>query len=542
MAWICDDAFISFRYAENLVHGLGLVFNAGERVEGYSNLLWTLWAALGIRLGFDPEAWSVAWGIAFYAGSILLLGLRSLQRARASGGSSIVVPLAALLAAVHADWNVYATSGLETSLFTFLAVLGFVVVAGGTARPSRLGWGGFIFGVAALTRPDGVLLAVAVGLFVLVTGRARPWPAVAFGAGFLAVSLPLIAWRLWYYGDFFPNPYYAKSAALAWYSQGWTYTRLFFSKYWVLAVGTVAAAVLAALPARTRRGKPTGPAMGWRTEALLALSLALPYTFYVVRVGGDFMFARLLIPVTPFYLILTELAVLRLVPKGTFAKFAAAAGLLLGVACTPYPFSGEGWVDGIVNERLYYAPEKCRELRRRGEVMARYLRGLPVRAVFMGADTRVIYYSKVPVAIECSTGLTDRAIARQPLTERGRIGHEKRPTAAYLLDERKVNFGLDPIVVPALALADSISPLEVDLDGEVACVLRWEPALMAELARRGARFADVPTALDRYIARAGSLPDSIVRRDYAMFRCFYFNNVADPERLAAFESLVRDQQ
>ena len=53
-AWVCDDSFISFRYAENLVSGHGLVYNVGERVEGYSNLLWTLLVALWMRLGFDP--------------------------------------------------------------------------------------------------------------------------------------------------------------------------------------------------------------------------------------------------------------------------------------------------------------------------------------------------------------------------------------------------------------------------------------------------------------------------------------------------------
>ena len=53
-AWVCDDAFISFCYAENLTHGLGLVYNAGERVEGYTNFLWTLWVALGMKLGATP--------------------------------------------------------------------------------------------------------------------------------------------------------------------------------------------------------------------------------------------------------------------------------------------------------------------------------------------------------------------------------------------------------------------------------------------------------------------------------------------------------
>src|SRR5690606_452754 len=39
LRWVCDDAFISFRYAQNLIDGHGLVFNAGERVEGYTNFL-----------------------------------------------------------------------------------------------------------------------------------------------------------------------------------------------------------------------------------------------------------------------------------------------------------------------------------------------------------------------------------------------------------------------------------------------------------------------------------------------------------------------
>ena len=56
MAWfLCDDAFISFRYARNLLEGHGLVFNPGERVEGYTNLLWVLelaalWGAFGLLL------------------------------------------------------------------------------------------------------------------------------------------------------------------------------------------------------------------------------------------------------------------------------------------------------------------------------------------------------------------------------------------------------------------------------------------------------------------------------------------------------------
>ena len=50
-----DDAYISYRYARNLVEGHGLVFNPGERVEGFTNLLWTLLVALGLALGSSAE-------------------------------------------------------------------------------------------------------------------------------------------------------------------------------------------------------------------------------------------------------------------------------------------------------------------------------------------------------------------------------------------------------------------------------------------------------------------------------------------------------
>ncbi|MGB7063098.1 MAG: hypothetical protein WBF13_12190, partial [Candidatus Zixiibacteriota bacterium] len=46
LRFVCDDAFISFRYAKNFVEGHGLVYNIGEKVEGYSNFLWTLLLSL----------------------------------------------------------------------------------------------------------------------------------------------------------------------------------------------------------------------------------------------------------------------------------------------------------------------------------------------------------------------------------------------------------------------------------------------------------------------------------------------------------------
>src|SRR5262249_44533914 len=46
---VLDDAFISYRYAVHLAYGKGLVWNLGERVEGYTNFLWTVPLAAGPR-------------------------------------------------------------------------------------------------------------------------------------------------------------------------------------------------------------------------------------------------------------------------------------------------------------------------------------------------------------------------------------------------------------------------------------------------------------------------------------------------------------
>ncbi|HEX9668193.1 MAG TPA: hypothetical protein VGC93_01805, partial [Thermoanaerobaculia bacterium] len=69
-----DDAYISFRYARNLAAGEGLVFNPGERVEGYSGLSWVLVLAAGDALGAPPPALAKGLGALLGAGTVLLVG------------------------------------------------------------------------------------------------------------------------------------------------------------------------------------------------------------------------------------------------------------------------------------------------------------------------------------------------------------------------------------------------------------------------------------------------------------------------------------
>jgi arabinofuranosyltransferase len=537
-AWLSDDAYISFRYAENLVNGLGLVFNRGERVEGYSNFLWTIWVAFGMELGAGPEGWSIFWGLACYAASIVLLALIA---RRLSGGpaAAAFVPAGALLAALHPAWSRFATSGLETSLFTFLALLGFFVVT--SKGPRSVATGGAVFALLAMTRPDGPILALPAGLYVLFAQRDihRRWAwiraAVLFAAAFAALWIPYTLWRVSYYGSFFPNTYYAKSADLAWWSQGFKYLELYALKYWPLLPGV--ALGVAALLGRSRFTAPQQEAGRARMDTgpgLLALAMLATYTLYVARVGGDFMFARFLIPVTPFLLVLTDLGCQRLLGRRPLAVAGATAALVLAMLAMPDPIRGTAIRDGIVNEWALYTPEFSGRIRATGETMRPYLEGLPVRMAFLGAEARAIYYSKVGAAIECVTGLTDSAIARQPLPHRERVGHEKRASADYLLGRGGANLVMSPTEFKTLGLQSRIPAVSVQMGDHVAMLLRWEPELVAGLLDRGARLYDLPAALDQYLASIDSQPDSAVAQTYRQVKLLYLDPAGDREREAVF--------
>ena len=236
-SWVSDDAFISFRYAENLVRGLGLVFNQAERVEGYSNFLWTMWMALGLRLGADVERWATAASIACYVAALGVLAWNSWTLRRESRGLATWIPIAAVLGALHPDWQIFATGGLETSLFALEITAVYVLLARSEPGRGRAAATGVLLALASMTRPDGLILAATVALFTLLTDPRRPRTLLVLGAAFLIVWVPYTVWRVSYYGDFFPNTYYAKSAAVAWYSQGATYISLYFKRYWPLLLG-----------------------------------------------------------------------------------------------------------------------------------------------------------------------------------------------------------------------------------------------------------------------------------------------------------------
>ena len=129
----------------------------------------------------------------------------------------------------HMVWA--AASGMEIVLFVFLALAlverSLAVNLTGKLRMSEFVSVGVISGLLALTRPEGAVLAVLVGLgLVLALARDparggqtalinRAMALVAFGLAFAIVVVPYLVLNYQTSGTLLPNTFYAKGAEYA---------------------------------------------------------------------------------------------------------------------------------------------------------------------------------------------------------------------------------------------------------------------------------------------------------------------------------------
>jgi len=217
-----DDAFISYRYARNFVEGHGLVFNPGERVEGYSNLLWVLLLSPVIALGGDVEAAAKLIGVGCGLGALLLAMLLLRRHFRAS--TPVVLLFGAWLATCT-GFVYYAVSGLETLFYTLQLLLLIWFLVQKKPGPAAL-----VCTTLLVTRPEGMLFILPLALCVWPGWHERKEGAGGFltylsvrngeGRGariwWLYPLIPVAGlalatlWRWQYYGALLPNTFNAK--------------------------------------------------------------------------------------------------------------------------------------------------------------------------------------------------------------------------------------------------------------------------------------------------------------------------------------------
>ena len=391
------------------------------------------------------------------------------------------------------------------------------------------------FGLGNSAPSDAIMAYGAGAVFLLIAGPRRPRTIFSYFLPFLVVFLPYWFLKAGYYGHFYPNTYYAKSADHAYYAQGFKYLALYAITYPSFLILLLAAFVsVIVLVWRARNG------LGETTERILLLAalVALFWTAQVIRVGGDFMFARLFIPITPLTFLAGESALLRFVAAPR-ARIAAGLLLALSVLFRPNVFAKEAIPFGISDEVVRHPDPQHRKARRVGERMREILQGTGVAVAFYGGFAKHAFFSEIDPAIEASTGLTDEYIAHQPLAKRGRMGHEKRAPLDYLARRNvRIAFRGPPGSGNAQEVLGSTAGfppeiLRLKLGDYAATIVSYENDLMARLKRfDDVAFIDFPQYLDQYLRRIDDIPTEQVMSDYAFLRRFYFDVNDDREREA----------
>jgi len=207
-----DDAFVSMRYAENLAEGHGLVWNPGEApVEGYTNLLWTLYMALLHLLGLGTN--QIILGVQLTSALCLALSLVFVGRIvlLQTKGALWAAMGAMICTGLYLPLNTFSLQGMEPGLLALILTMG-TWYALAALNEDRFCIAPYIFmGIALLIRPDAIVAGLVMVGYLVITDAERRKRHLLYGTlTLVGVSLALIGFRLAYYGEHLPNTYYLK--------------------------------------------------------------------------------------------------------------------------------------------------------------------------------------------------------------------------------------------------------------------------------------------------------------------------------------------
>ena len=471
-----DDAYISFRYAANLAHGHGLVFNPGERVEGYSNFLWVLMMAPACAGAGDPTRWSQILGLGFSV-TALAVAMDSLRRLFGIDRPLLRLALGAGIAtcAYFAAWS---TGGLESGLYAAL-LTAFWARSAVEAAAGRPGFpiAALLCGAIATTRPEGLLVAVAA--VMLQVWRARRAPdgaqrrqALIFVAAVLAILLPYHTWRFMAYGPhLFPNSVHAKvGGTLVQAGHGALYVLRNFGLPYLPLFGALAAG----------RGRWRQMPF-WTGQCLLWGHLAV-----IAGAGGDWSAGRYFAPLVPlaWTLFVVALADALESPRLAASRGLRTATVALLLAWAAGAWYWTGWKHEAVMRREFAATD--RERIRLAHWLADKMP--PQTRIAVYAAGQLAFYSRLYT--HDMLGLNDAHIAHvaMPAMGGGFPGHE-RSDAIYTLDTVRPEVIIDGHRIPGMSRHPTYSGAYVRVPIWTICEVAIRRDVLAGIVRqRGPEF------------------------------------------------------
>jgi len=394
-----DDAFISFRYARNLVAGNGLTFNPGEYVEGFSNFLWVMFSAIVIYFNGDPLAWMK--GIGSLSG-LLLIPVTALIAfyIHPSKESRFWALVPSLLLSASTTLAVWSVSGLEQSFFALCGWAGFLFVLMKIPAGAAV-----FFCLSIITRPEGLLFPF-FGLLYLVLKRRSQNDLSKFSRaiyGTLIFALVYHLGRYLYFGALLPNTYYVKGGGGFFnISIGWSYLKSlgeFNSNYLFFLL-----APFSLLSEKGREGHIT------------LFAFLVCYLFYEVKVGGDILpLFRLHLTILPASIILAVAGVrnltglLTIVVKDEYREQLKIVNACIVFCIFLMPFAS--MVETTCSHTEYSNVTEC--LDKAHGAAGRYISLLSRKGdVVVGQDMGCMPWNGEKLTFLDSIGLTDSVIAR----------------------------------------------------------------------------------------------------------------------------------
>jgi arabinofuranosyltransferase len=415
---VVDDAYITFRYADNFVHGRGIVFNQGEYVEGYSNFLWLMTISSFMFLGLKPVIVSQLLGVVFYVGSCLLIYLFGEHLFRDFNHRYFFAVLTVFSFASSRSTLFFSTSGMEHSLFIFLLLISayFLFVR------EDVWLANLCFLLLILTRLEGLLFFVlANGFFFLEKRKYDVWKKQLLSVVVaLSVFAAYLLWKFFYYHSLLPNTFYTKVSGF-FFGSGLRYTAGFVLSYPIMIV---------LLPFFIY-------ALFSKMTIVRYFSVAtLLYCAYLIGIGGDYMGYRLINQVFIFYCLAGFFGFLVFVSDEQRQKHTITTItmiIMLSLILIPI-IRGEVYTDVSLNINILDIETQSNWVQI-GERLA--ASNLPENtSIAITAAGAIPYYSKLYTLD--MLGLSDSNISRSKPID-ARAGHRKQATYAYLMD-KKINF------------------------------------------------------------------------------------------------------
>lgn len=296
---ILDDAYIFFRYAENIANGFGFVWNIGEApVEGYTSFIYLILLVSAKIVTIDLELFAILLGILsstlalFFA--YLVYDLLYPQDPNHPSAGLITV----IILALSPSYIYWSGAGMETAFYSMFLVLSIYFFLKLSNSLKEVFLKGVLFGLLCIIRFEAVLFFLAALVYLMTDNFSFKnlqinKPSLMFSAAFVIIFGTYFIWRWSYFGYFFPNTYYAKTGGgFQQIAGGFLYVvkalRLFYGFGWILIF------IIMFFLEKMMITK----------KAVFLFSIAIISILTTIFIGGDhFHLGRFVLPVLPLIFI-----------------------------------------------------------------------------------------------------------------------------------------------------------------------------------------------------------------------------------------------